>query len=149
VNDLPAKRSPAALTRPYEDDQTVYSVLRSISRLGPWEPPETMQLVSLMGSIVLDYREADLPLGITELECQVYAGSIEIIVPPDVDVELTGSVFLGSVETKNEGRGRWRRKAREVLLGESPEEEAEDETERPLLAVHCTGAMGSIEVKRT
>lgn len=149
MNDLPAKRSPAALTRPDEDDPTVYSVLRSISRLGPWEPPETMQLVSVMGSIVLDYREAELPLGVTELECQVYAGSIEIIVPPDVDVELTGSVVLGSVETKgSRHRSPWRRKAREVLLGESPEESEElDDDERPLLSVHCSGAMGSVEVK--
>jgi len=149
VNDLPTKRSPAALTRPEEDDETVYSVLRTVSRLGPWEPPETMRLVSVLGSIVLDYGEADLPLGVTEVECEVYLGSIEIIVPPDVDVELTGSVVLGSVETKGgRHRSRWRRKAREVLLGESPEEaEERDDDERPLLSIHSSGALGSVEVK--
>lgn len=144
MNDLPAKRSTGELARSYEEDETVYSVLRSVTRLGPWEPPETMRLVSVMGHIVLDYQAAELPLGVTEVDCQVFAGSVEIIVPPDVDVELTGSVFLGSVETKS-GRGRWRRRARELLLGEEPE--AEEEYERPLLSVNCSGAMGSVEVK--
>ena len=146
MNDLPAKRSSGALTRPYEDDETVYAVLRTVTRLGPWEPPEAIRLVSVMGNIVLDYREAELPLGVTEVDCQVFAGNIEIIVPPDVDVELTGSVFLGNVETKR-GKAAWRQKAREFLLGEPPGDEEEDAHERPLLSVSCSGAMGNIELK--
>ena len=111
MNDLPAKPSSGELAERYEDAETVYSVLRSVTRRGPWEPPETMRLVSVLGSIVLDYRDADLPLGVTEVECEVFLGSVEVIVPPDVDVEPTGSVFLGSVETKG-GMGRSNRRHR-------------------------------------
>ncbi len=75
-------------------------MLGSVTRRGPWEPPETMRLVSVLGSSVLDCRDAELPLGVTEVDCEVFLGSVEVIVPSDVDVELTGSVFLGSVETK-------------------------------------------------
>ena len=108
---------------------TLYSVLQSTARRGPWEPPERMRLVSVMGNIVLDYRDAELPLGETTVECLVVMGSVEIIVPPDVDVELTGSVFLGAVETKGAAipvRGR----------------ERDEEEERPLLTVVCSGTMG-------
>jgi hypothetical protein len=146
VNDLPAKPSSGSLINRYADAETVYSVLRSVTRLGAWEPPETMRLVSVMGHIALDYRDADLPLGVTAVDCEVFLGSVEIVVPPDVDVELTGSVFLGSVETKGgTGRLNWLRRARERLVGQEPE--PEDECERPLLSVDCSGVMGSVEVK--
>jgi hypothetical protein len=83
---------------------------------------------------------------VTEVDCQVYFGSVEIIVPPNVDVELTGSVFLGSVETTGGGGGRsWLRRARERLVGRDPE--PEEEYERPLLSVDCVGVAGSVEVK--
>jgi hypothetical protein len=147
MNALPTKRPSADPTPLHDDEETVYSVLRSVTRFGPWEPPETMRLVSVMGHIALDYQEADLPLGVTEVECQVFMGSVEITVPDDVDVELTGSVFMGSVETTGgNGRGRWRRRAREFLLGEGPDER-DEKVERPLLSVHCSGAMGSVDVK--
>jgi predicted membrane protein len=146
VNELPAKLSPDAVDKRYEDAETVYSVLGSITRRERWEPPETMRTVSVLGSIVLDYRDADLPLGVTEVDCQVFLGSVEIIVPSDVDMELSGSVFLGSVETKGgKGRLKWLRRARERLLGQ--EAKPEDDYERPLLSVDCSGVMGSVEVK--
>ena len=146
MNDLPANPSPSELAERHEHAETLYSVLGSTSRSGPWNPPETMRAVSVLGHIVLDYGEADLPLGVTELDCQVFFGSVDIIVPSGVDVELTGSVFLGSVETTSEGRGRsWLRRVRERLAGQEPQ--PEEEYERPLLSVDCSGVAGSVEVE--
>ena len=146
MKDLPAKASPGELAERFEHAETLYSVLGTTSRGGRWNPPETMRTVSVLGHIVLDYGEADLPLGVTELDCQVYLGSVEIIVPSGVDVELTGSVFLGTVETTSDAGGRsWLRRVRERLVGQDPE--PEEEYERPLLSVDCSGVMGSVEVK--
>lgn len=146
VSDLSSRRSSDALASPYEHDETVHSVLRSIARRGPWTPPETMRVVSALGHVVLDYRDADLPLGTTALRCEVFLGSVEIVVPSDVDLELTGSVLLGSVETRD-GRGRvhWRRKVRDFLVG--PEPELAEEPEQPLLSVDCSGVLGSVEIR--
>jgi hypothetical protein len=146
VSDLPTKRSPAELAEFHEHAETLYSVLGSTSRGGRWNPPETMRAVSVLGHIVLDYGEADLPLGVTEVDCQVFLGSVEIILPPNIDLELTGSVFLGSVETTGGGGGRsWLRRARERLAGRDPD--PEEEYERPLLSVDCSGVGGSVEVE--
>jgi hypothetical protein len=146
VNDLPAKPSPAELAERYEQAETLYSVLGSTARSGAWAPPGAMRAVCVLGSIVLDYRGVDLPLGVTELDCHTYLGSVEIIVPSNVDVELTGTVFLGSVETHGgEGLRNWLRRARERLVGE--EREPEEDYERPLLSVDCSGVMGSVEVR--
>jgi hypothetical protein len=146
VKDLPTKPTSGALAKRYQDAETVYSVLGSTARRGRWEPPETMRTLSVLGSIVLDYGDADLPLGVTEVDCQVFLGSVEIIVPSDVDVELTGSVFLGSVDTKG-GKGplNWLRRAGRRLVGQEPE--AEEVYERPLLSVDCSGFLGSVQVK--
>jgi hypothetical protein len=145
VNDRPVRLSSALRTDRYEDAETVYAVLGSTTRRGTWVPPERMRLVSVLGSIVLDYRDADLPLGVTAVDCEVFLGSVEIIVPSDVDVELTGSVFLGRVEAKD---GVVRLDGRPPLW-EPPvgqETEPEGEYERPLLSVACSGALGSVEV---
>jgi hypothetical protein len=146
VNDLRAKSSSGEVAERFEPAETAYSVLGSTARRGPWEPPERMRAIAVLGSTVLDYREADLPLGVTEVDCAVFLGTVEIVVPTDVDVEVTGSIILGSVETKSGKRRRnWLRRAQERLTGR--ELEREEEYERPLLSVDCSGALGSVEVK--
>jgi hypothetical protein len=146
VNDLPVKPPSGVPTDHYDDTESVYAVLGNVARRERWEPPETMRALSVLGSIVLDYRGADLPLGVTALDCQVFLGSVKIIVPSDVDVELTGSILLGSVETKgSKSRLTWLRRAREQLVG--PDPEPDDDYERPLLSVDCSGIMGSVEIK--
>jgi hypothetical protein len=146
VNDLPAKPSSGALATSYQDAETFYAVLGSTAQRGPWEPPKTMRAVSVLGSILIDFRDADLPLGVTEVDCRVFLGSVDIVVPSDVDVELTGSVILGSVEVQSgQGRRNRLRRARERPVG--PQPDPEEDYERPLLSVDCSGVMGSVEVK--
>jgi hypothetical protein len=146
VSHVPA--GPSLDRRParYRDVQTLYSVLQSSTRSGPWVPPEIMRVVSVLGSVVLDYREADLPPGVTELDCQVYLGNVEIVVPPDVDVELTGSVLLGNVATERGAEGPGSRR-RLPPRPSGPEEGPEEESERPLLSVDCSGVMGNVAVR--
>jgi predicted membrane protein len=80
------------------------------------------------------------------LDCVVYLGSVEIVVPPDVDVELTGSVLLGSVDAKSQpSRSNWIRRAKQRLLGEGDERDSDDE--RPLLSIDCSGFLGSVSVR--
>ena len=45
-----AERPSGAVAHPREDVETVYAVLQSTTRRGPWEPPETMRLVSVPSS---------------------------------------------------------------------------------------------------
>lgn len=106
-----------------------------------------MRVVSVLGSIVLDYREADLPLGVTAVDCQVILGSVEILVPRDVDLELTGSVLLGSVETRDEAEEIEVSPLVRERLGLPEHDPQEEESERPVLSVDCSGVLGSVEIK--
>jgi hypothetical protein len=150
MSNLPTKRPSGALTARDDDAETVYSVLQSVTRLGAWDPPETMRLVSVLGNIVLDYRDADLPLGVTTVECEVYLGNIEIIVPPDVDIELEGSVFLGNVDAKDSAPEKHlERLPRDAGGDGEPDPHEDDEDEWPVLVIDCSGLMGNVEVKRS
>lgn len=145
MSPLPTRPSPRELADAESDarDATVFAVLQSRVWRGPWSPPPWMHVMSVLGSVVLDYRDAELLLGETALRCDVVLGSVEILVPPDVDVEVTGAVVLGSVETRD---------ADEDLDALPPgarpaEPDAEPEGERPLLHVHCAGALGSVTIR--
>ena len=140
-------RPEPGLPERWEDEgETLLAVLGSATRRGPWAPPARMRVVAVLGSATLDYREARFSLGVTELDFTTFLGSVEIIVPPDVDVEVGGSVILGSLEAKpQQGASGWLRRARERLRGEPPEAQAD--VERPLLSIDGFGLLGGVAVK--
>lgn len=67
-------------------------------RKGSWIVPRHLKLFAVMGGVELDLREARLAAGVTEIECTAIMGGIEIVVPPDVRVECTGTAFMGGFE---------------------------------------------------
>jgi serine/threonine protein kinase len=79
-------------------DQPVVSVMSSFVRRFDLRPGTLVKAVSVMGSAVLDFRGAVGGPGIVEARCVSVMGSIEIIVPPDIHVEIVSTGFWGSVE---------------------------------------------------
>ena len=81
-------------------DQTgfILACMGGSVRKGPWEPPETLYCLSLMGGIDLDFREAALLEGVTEVIVLAIMGGAKITVPDDVDVEVNGIGLMGGFE---------------------------------------------------
>jgi hypothetical protein len=77
----------------------VIGVLSGTKREGPWRPSPTTQAVAVLGSCTLDMRRAEFD---AELQMNAVAvfGSVEIIVRPDVDVDLSGTSIMGSKDVK-------------------------------------------------
>jgi len=67
-------------------------------RKGNWEPAEHVRIFALMGGVDLDFREASLLEGVTEVEVLALMGGVRIILPRDIDVEAQGSGFMGGFE---------------------------------------------------
>ncbi len=82
---------------PVERDR-VYTVLGSVSRAGDWLPPEQVDAIAGLGSVVLDFREAVLPPGVTEVKATAILGQVDIIVPKEIEVDLSGFSVLGRLE---------------------------------------------------
>ena len=68
------------------------------SRQGAWYPARVNYAMGFMGGFSLDLREAPLPPGVTEIKIFCFWGGGEIIVPPDVTVEVSIVGIMGGFD---------------------------------------------------
>ena len=124
------------------DRHGVVAFVSSQTRNGPWRLAGTTRVVSVLGNVELDLREAELGDGESVVEIFCMLGSVEIIVPPGVRVinegdslagnfslqpgdwstdpsapviRLTGSCYVGDVEIRQQAFGETVRQARKRL----------------------------------
>ena len=71
------------------------SVLGGGGRAGAWVAASNNWAVSVLGACKLDFREAQLGPGVTEVRVLGVLGAVEVLVPPDVRVECSGIGILG------------------------------------------------------
>jgi hypothetical protein len=78
------------------DSLKLRALMRTCERRGPWVVPSHIEARATLGSIQLDLSEAELGAD-TTIEADVLMGSLEILVPHgveiDVDVELLAGKF--------------------------------------------------------
>ncbi len=77
-------------------------IMGAAIRAGRWRPARSTLAIGVMGGSELDFRNAALPPGVTEVTAVAVMGGVEIIVPPDVHVETAGMGILGGFEDKSE-----------------------------------------------
>ncbi|MEX2466474.1 MAG: DUF1707 domain-containing protein [Gemmatimonadota bacterium] len=98
--DLPARESGYSLADPdrVKDRELVVAILGGTGRKGRWTPARNNFVISVMGGAELDFREAILPPGVTEVQIYTVWGGVEIVVPPDLHVESQGFALMGGFE---------------------------------------------------
>lgn len=74
------------------------AIMGGTRRAGRWAPPGEMAAVALMGGVELDFRDAVLQEGTTEINCFAFWGGVEITVPPGVEVESHGFAVMGGFD---------------------------------------------------
>lgn len=111
---------------PAEERGFVFACMGGSMRKGTWEPPALLTAFALMGGIELDFREAALLEGTTEVQVFALMGGVKIIVPDDIDVEVNGFGFMGAFEHVSQHV---------------------PEPGRPLLRIKGLAVMGGVEVK--
>jgi len=137
--DLPVPRDDMASTAMEKARATVpaarvkernvmVAALGGVERKGRWIPARQNYLFAVMGGMVLDFREALLPPGDTEVWVFTVMGGAEIIVPPGLAVETDGVAILGGFEH-----------AEDANLSTDPD--------APSLRVRGVALMGGVEVK--
>jgi len=105
VADIPAVHEPVAsagtqLAHPSQvsPQQTVVAVMANTTRKGAWTPSRQLNVIAVMGGAELDFREARMPPGITELNVFAWMGGVEVVVPQGVRVEMNGIALMGGFE---------------------------------------------------
>jgi hypothetical protein len=142
--------TPASVAVGSPERETIFAVLGNTTRAGPWQPAERLLVISALGSVILDFRRADLPPGVTEIEVWSLLGSVEIHVSADLEAELDGFALLGSVEQRAAKGGRVRTRVKRLLGLDDPLAEVDDEIhpdDEPFLEIRANAILGSVLLK--
>jgi hypothetical protein len=132
VRDIPASSHPVRALSAAASKIT--AILGNNSRTGRWQVAGEIEAVSILGTCKLDLRDAEIQGSEIVIKVTVVLGSMEILVPPGVRVEMEqvsvmagrsekrsrhepvagapvvyiqGSVYLGSITVKDSQPG-WR-----------------------------------------
>jgi hypothetical protein len=117
--------SQGAVTR--QPVRTSVSIMSGVERKGFWRVDEETLAVSIMGSCKLDLRGAAISAPVTTINAYAFMGTVDVVVPFGVEVELEGIAIMGSKEAK--------------LSGPPPAPGA------PVVRINAFAAMGSVIVR--
>ena len=96
---VPVRAKPDAVAVPDTfRSSRVISIFSGAERRGVWWPSRNITVVSVFGGSDLDFREVDLPPGMTEIRCVSVFGGTDITVPPGLFVKVDGVGLLGAFE---------------------------------------------------
>jgi hypothetical protein len=109
------------------ESRNIVAIMSGVERRGAWQPAERMQVVAVMGGVELDFRDAVLPAGVTEVSIFCIMGGVDIIVPPGVVVDVNGFAIMGAFENR------------------APATSADPDA--PVLAIDGFCLMGGVDVK--
>jgi hypothetical protein len=124
----PAPSSETALAeRPViaEDRASAWSVavMSGLKKTGRWYLAPVHRAVAVMGGGTLDLREAQFTAEVTEIRIRAVMGGFDVIVPPDLPVDVRGFGIMGAVVDKT-----------------AP-------SDRPRVVIRAFALMGGVEVK--
>jgi hypothetical protein len=78
--------------------QTLVAFMGGVSRSGAWISARQLQVVAIMGGVDLDFRDAQLGPGVTEIVVLALMGGVHITVPPGLAVEVEGMGIMGGFD---------------------------------------------------
>lgn len=122
---VPAAVSTKVATHAREHQHFI-AVMGGVDKRGAWQPAAKTWCYSLMGGCSLDFREALLPPGETELTIIAVMGGAEIIVPPGMRVDCDAIAIMGGVD--------------------HPAESAPPDPNAPVLKINGFMLMGGVEI---
>lgn len=78
------------------------AVCGGTARRGRWVPARRNTAIGVMGGVELDFRDAMLGPGVTEVNVFAMWGGVDIIVPPEMAVEVDGIAIMGGFENETD-----------------------------------------------
>ncbi|HEY4239360.1 MAG TPA: LiaF domain-containing protein [Kofleriaceae bacterium] len=93
---------PMAIDDPLRvDRKRLRVVMSSVERRGRWTVPKHLSVRTFWGHVELDFRDASLGPGITTIDVRCTMGNVEVILPPNLAVDVDVSSFAGNVEERH------------------------------------------------
>jgi hypothetical protein len=126
-SSAPATRTPAGSGPTWSAS---LGIMGDTTRKGVWDIGPTHTATALMGSVVIDLREARFPDGEVVINANAVMGSVSVVVDARTDVRVEGTGIMGSY---TEVRAKV---------------DAEIDGSSPVVRVRGIALMGSVDVRR-
>jgi len=78
--------------------QLIVGIMGGATRRGRWAPAQESTAIGVMGGVMLDFRDAQLPPGETVVHAYAFWGGVSIVVPPELDVTVNGVGIMGGFD---------------------------------------------------
>ncbi len=78
--------------------QLIVGFMGGATRRGRWVPATESTAIAVMGGILLDFREVQLPPGETVVHAFAFWGGVSIVVPPELEVTTNGMGIMGGFD---------------------------------------------------
>lgn len=95
IHDLPAP-PPAPTHLAVQPKATMLAVFSGLERSGGWQPAQNTDVVCVFGGAELDFRDAVLPPGPTEVHIRCWFGGAQLTVPEGLAVVMEGHGIFGA-----------------------------------------------------
>ncbi|ORT61569.1 DUF1707 domain-containing protein [Streptomyces sp. CB03238] len=113
VRDLPSPTAPAAVGDPAwparigkpATSKGAFAFWGGFGRRGKWSVARTFTAAVLQAGGDIDLRDADFEDREVVIRCFAVMGGIQVVVPPELHVEVTGFGFMGGFDDRGAGEG--------------------------------------------
>lgn len=128
---VPARRAASDIVVPIPGTSPLVAVFSEVKRENRWALADGQPAVAVLGALKLDLRQVVLQQPHQELKANAVFGSVEIIVPADIDVDVRGTGIFGTYQRTDQQSGL------------APQNAGS----RPMLTITGAAVFGSVEVK--
>jgi hypothetical protein len=88
---------PRQVTGLRDAEKRYLAIFSEVKKEGAWRAPSFAKVRAIMGGVVLDLREADIPPDGMEIDAECIMGEVRILLPLGVGAEVDCTAILGEV----------------------------------------------------
>jgi hypothetical protein len=82
-------------------EKRYFAFMSEIRKEGAWTPAPTIVAKTVMGGLVLDFRDVAIPMTGIDIYADVIMGELKVILPPGLPADVDCSSFMGSINDKS------------------------------------------------
>lgn len=93
----PLYEPPRHVTGFRDAEKRYLAIFSTVKKEGVWRAPSIARVRAIMGGVILDLREADIPPEGMEIDAEAIMGEVKILLPLGVGAEVDCTAIMGEV----------------------------------------------------
>jgi hypothetical protein len=102
IHPTPTYRRPSGAVAAPEREKRYLALFSEIKKDGVWSAPPFARVRAIFGTVVIDLREADIPVDGMIIDAEATLGEVKIFLPLGVGCEVDCTSVLGEVKDKTQ-----------------------------------------------